>query len=123
MVSVLFSATGIAARRVQVAVRVRADPRVHPRRRNHQRADTRKGARISDAAALRIAVGERRSVPYAREARLGVGDVAKPGRPGRRHIDGIVAHRHITGHCTWSASTPNELCWELLQSESLVASQ
>jgi hypothetical protein len=58
MIAVLFAVARVAARRLQVAIRIRANPNVGPGRRNHERFDSSQNPGIADYLAIGIKVTE-----------------------------------------------------------------
>ena len=76
VVAVLLAPARVAAGRLQVAVGLRADPDVGPRRRDRERADAPDHRGIAERPAVRQSIAEAFAAPDARDAR------------------GVVAHRH-----------------------------
>jgi hypothetical protein len=79
VVAVLLPPACIAPRRLDMAVRARADPHVFPRRRDNQRPNSEKSTGIANGASLRIAVSERLPPSDSRDAGLSVHDIVETG--------------------------------------------
>src|SRR5690606_9657024 len=93
MVDILLAAARIAARRLQMAVPVAADPHLGPGRRDHQRAQAVQSGAVAQSPASLIAVDEALSRASPREAGIGVADIGEAGMvrgvpAGRNCLDG-----------------------------------
>jgi hypothetical protein len=77
VVAVLLAPGDIRARRLEMAVRVRADPDVLPRGRNRELGDPLQHLRIVDPLAPLVDVAEAASVPAAADAGPGAVDAAE----------------------------------------------
>src|SRR5206468_8658937 len=84
VVAVLLAPARVAAGRLDVAARMRADPDVGPGRRDRERPDARDRLAVADQLAVGIEVGERPAGPAPSDAGRAVDDVAEAGRLGRR---------------------------------------
>src|SRR5690349_10947570 len=83
VVAILLAAAIVPPGRLDVALRVRRNPDVRPRRRDGQLADTGQRFLVLDPLALRRAVAEAlRPAPDAADAGLGVADVGELRFPG-----------------------------------------
>lgn len=69
VIAVLLPAPGIAARGLQVAGRVRADPNIPVRWRNRQPANARKLAVVGDLSPIWTYIGEMGAAPDAPDSR------------------------------------------------------
>ena len=104
MVAVLLAASGVAARRLDMAVGLGADPHVGPGRRDRELADALQRGRVAHGFAVRLEIDESLAHPLAPDAALVVGDVCQAGGFGR--IAGVddsldfglwLKHRGISG--------------------------
>ena len=114
VVAVLLAPLGVAARRLDVAVGVRADPDVGIGRRDRQRADAGEGLRVPHRLAPGVAIGEARPALPTRQARHGVVDVAQArllggvARVGDRAL--FVARRGHAGPVPAVSGSPSTGC-------------
>src|SRR6266545_4708638 len=83
MVAILLSAAGVARRRLNVAVGIRADPYVGPGRRDRQCVESFPDVRVPDARAGRAVVSPPRPRAAPTDAGHAIRDVVEPGA-GRR---------------------------------------
>ncbi len=84
VVAVLLAPAVVAAGRLDVAARMRADPDVGPGRRDRERAQPADLGGLLDRPALRVAIAEGAARAPAGDPGHAVGDVAKAGRLRRR---------------------------------------
>jgi hypothetical protein len=110
MVAVLLASARVAARGLQVAVGLRADPDIGPGRGNHERLDALERGFVRDRLALGREVAEAILARFAPDAGLVVVDVAQAGSLGG---GGRIAERcrierrgGVKGH--WSGFRVNE---------------
>src|SRR5438876_3531126 len=83
MVAILLPAAGVARRRLDMAVGIRANPHVGPGRRDRQRVQPFPGVQVTDARPVRRVVDPPRPATAPTDAVNAVRDVAEPGA-GRR---------------------------------------
>jgi asparaginyl-tRNA synthetase len=83
MIAVLCTASGVLSRRLQMPVRVRADPHVPPRGRDRQGTNPREGLRVAQARAVRKYVAEALAAPDTPDPRPVAVDVAELRAPSR----------------------------------------
>ena len=80
VVAILLSPTDVAARGLEVAQPIGADPDVLVGRGNRETCDPVEGRRIPYAPAIRVNVREAVALPYAPDSRVRVADVHEPAR-------------------------------------------
>ena len=90
VVAVLLATPRVAAGRLEVAVRARADPHVGPRRRDGQAPDPLERVWIADEPTIGVAIGEAPPGPAARDPRSGVAGVAQPCRSRRARSSVVI---------------------------------
>src|SRR6185503_20685050 len=83
VVTVLFSSAGVARRRLDVAIPVRADPDIGPCRRNGERVEALAQRRVLDALSARRVVAPAGAGASSADADDAVGDVDQPRPNGR----------------------------------------
>ena len=105
VIAVLFAPPGVAPRRLQMAVRVGADPDIGPGRRHGQAFDPPDRIPVIDGAALAGAIHEALPGALPADPRTQIRDVAE-SRGARRfdRLDQINRGRHSSPH-SWSSST------------------
>jgi hypothetical protein len=92
VVAVLLAPTLVVTGRLEVAVRVRADPHARPGRRQDQRRDALEGLAVAHRPPVRVAIGEALPARDARDAGCRVVDVAEPGGRGGSARGGVGDH-------------------------------
>ena len=85
VISVLLAPPGVAPGRLQMAARVGADPDVRPGRRDGQALDPPDRVRVTDAAALAVAVREALPGALPTDPRAQIRDIAQAGGSRRLH--------------------------------------
>src|SRR5690606_19162715 len=84
----------VAPGRLQVAVRVGAEPHVAPGRRHRERAEAGDGAGVVDGPAAGVEEGEAAAAHPTGQARLVVGDVPEAGGRGvRARVVPVAVHQ------------------------------
>src|SRR5262249_13288347 len=89
VIAILLPPARIAARRLEMAARIGANPHVGPRGRDHERADARQHGGVADAAAVLVDIAETAARANTADAGTAViADVTQTGdfrRVRRRH--------------------------------------
>ncbi len=97
VVAVLLATADVTPCRLQMPVRIGADPDLAPCRRDRQRPYPRKRLHIMDGSVPGRTVDKAPSLPLAAQSRLAVGDVHQAGAPGIARVADRgrrdVAHR------------------------------
>src|SRR2546428_2787385 len=83
MVAILLPAAGVARRRLDGAVGIRANPHVGPGRRDRQRVEPFPGVRVSNTRTVRGVVDPTRPGTASTDAGKAIRDVVEPGEGGR----------------------------------------
>jgi hypothetical protein len=83
VVAILLVTARIATCRLDVTVRVRADPDLRPSRRNGEAANARERFPVAQRSALRVGVREAAALASAPQAWLPFVDIAQAGGSGR----------------------------------------
>ena len=86
MVAVLFAAAAVARRHLEMAVFVRTDPHVGPRRRNHEHAKTAQRIAGTNHFAVGSDVRETTSVTVTADSRHRITDVSQTRRDRGPHV-------------------------------------